>query len=135
MFDSLLESSRKAWESSLQTQQDALKQLTQQWTTLTPKTGASVEYARTLQRRWLEMVFESLNKHRQSLDSLYQAGLDLLEHSIRLSDARSLEDCRRVTDELWRKLFEVSKVQSETQLHEAQKWAQKSLEILQNGKP
>jgi flagellin-specific chaperone FliS len=135
MFDSLLESSRKAWESSLQTQQDVLKQMTQQWTTLTPKAGASVEYARTLQRRWLEMVFESLNKHRQSLDSLYQAGLDLLEHSIRLSDARSLEDCRRVTDELWRKVFEVSKVQSETQLHEAQKWAQKSLEIFQNGKP
>ena len=71
MFDLLLESFRKASESSMQVPMDILKNLTQQ---LPSASGAAMEWSKTFQKRWAEFAIESLNKHRESLDSTYRSG-------------------------------------------------------------
>jgi hypothetical protein len=136
MFDTILEGFRKTSESTLRVQQDMVKQLTQQWSSFPTTAGtASTEQIQNFQKRWTHLLLETMKKQRQSLDSLYQSGIEMFEQFLRLSDAKSPEECRRAADELWRKFFEVSKVQSEAQFREAQEWAVKSFEMTQqNGR-
>jgi hypothetical protein len=130
MFDLLYETFRKASESSLQMPQDMFKHWTQQWLSAPPNAaGASAEWARTFQKRWTEMAIETLNKHRESLDSTYRAGIQLIEQTFRFSDAKSSEDYRRIVDELWHRLLEMAKEQSEAQFRDFQTWAAKSIEF------
>jgi hypothetical protein len=126
MFDLLFESFRKASESSMQVPMDILKNLTQQ---LPTASGAGMEWSQTLQKRWAELTIESLNKHRGSLDSTYRSGIQLIEQTVRISDVKSSADYQRTVEELWRKLLDVLKEQSEAQIRDLQTWAAKSLEM------
>jgi hypothetical protein len=131
MFDALCESFRKASESSLQIQQDVVRHWAQQWQAMPSNTGgASTEWTRTVQQRWLEATLELLNKHRESLDSAYRSGIQLVEQAFRISDAKSSEDYRRMVEELWAKLFEAFKGQSETQFRDFQTLAEKAFSMV-----
>ena len=130
MFDLLFESFRKASESSMQMPLDMYKSWTQQLLASQPNaTGASVEWTRSFQKRWTEFAIESLNKHRESLDSVYRSGIQLIEQTFRVSEAKSSEDYKRIVEDLWRKLLDVVKEQSETQVRDFQTWASKTIEI------
>jgi hypothetical protein len=130
MIDQLFETFRKASESSLLAQQDLFRQWTQQWTpTQANGAGQTGEWGRAFQKRWLEFVVEALNKHREMLDSSYRSAIDVIEQTLRISEARSPDDYRRMFDELGRKLFDSFKLQSETQFREFQTWAEKSFEM------
>ena len=132
MFDQMMDGFRKATESSLQIQQEIFKQWTQQWLSAQPNmAGASSEWTRTVQKRWMELTIEMLNKHRASLDAMYASGIQAIEQSFRLSEAKSSEDYRRSVDELWRKLFDTLKSQFETQFRDFQRWSERSFEIAQ----
>jgi hypothetical protein len=126
MFDLLLESFRKASESSMQVPMDMLKNLTQQ---LPGASGASMEWSKSFQKRWAEFAIESLHKHRESLDSTYRSGIQLIEQTFRVSEVKSPNDYQRLVEELWRKLLDVFKQQSESQVRELQSWAAKSFEM------
>ena len=126
MFDLLFESFRKASESSMQVPMDIIKNLTQQ---LPTASGAGMEWSKTFQKRWGEFAIESLNKHRESLDSTYRTGIQLIEKTFRVSDVRSSADYQKIVEELWAKLLDVFKEQSETQVRELQAWAAKSFEM------
>ena len=136
MFDQLFESFRKASESSLQAQQEMFKQWVQQWPSapLTP-TGVSPEWTTTLQKRWAEAATEGLNKHRELLDSAYKSGIQLIEQSFRVTDAKSPEEYRRLVEELWRKLSESLKDHSEAQFRAFQKATEKWADVAQKAKP
>ena len=79
MFDQIFEGVRKASESSLQMQQELFKYWTQQWSQapvpggVVPSGvvpgGISPEWGRNVQKRWLDLVVEVLNRHRESIDS------------------------------------------------------------------
>jgi hypothetical protein len=133
MFDHLFESYRKASESWLQMQQDTFRQLAQQWLS-TPQaaTGASTEWNRNFQKRWLDLALDILEKHRESLDSMYKSGIQIIEQTFRVSEAKTSEEYRKIVEDLWRKLFETFKTQSETQFREFQGWAEKSMDIVEN---
>ncbi|HVV53169.1 MAG TPA: hypothetical protein VHO06_26160 [Polyangia bacterium] len=128
MVDQLFDSLRRASESSLQMQQEMLKYWAQHWSSVPAATGVSGDAARGVQKRWLALGVELLDKHRASLDSTYAAGIQLIEQAFRATEARSAEDYRKLTEELWRKLFDTYKAQSEAQLEAFQQWAAKSTE-------
>jgi len=86
-------------------------------------------WTRNFQKRWAELTVESLNKHRESLDSIYRSGIQLIEQTFRVSEAKTSDDYRRVVEDLWRKLLDVYKEQSESQVRDFQNWAAKSIEI------
>jgi hypothetical protein len=125
MFDLLFESFRKASESSMQVPMDMIKTLTQ----LPSSAGAGMEWSQTFQKRWAELAVESLNKHRESIDSTYRSGIQLIEQTFRISDVKSSADYQRTVEELWRKLLDVLKEQSEAQIRDLQTWAAKSFDM------
>ena len=126
MFDLLFESFRKASESSMQMPIDLIKNLTQQ---MPSASGASMEWSKTFQKRWAEFAIESLHKHRESLDATYRTGIQLIEQTFRFSEVKSSDEYRRITEELWRKLLDIVKQQSESQVRDLQTWAAKSFEM------
>jgi hypothetical protein len=131
MLDQMFETFRKASESSLQMQQEMYKQWAQQWPSMPLNAaGVSAEWVRTFQKRWIELVTDTLNKNRESLDSMYKTGIQVIEQTCRLSEAKSPDEYRRMVEDLWRKLFTVCKDQSENQLRDFQKGAEKWFEML-----
>jgi hypothetical protein len=126
MFDLLFESFRKASESSMQVPMDMIKNLTKQ---LPSASGAGMEWSKTFQKRWAELALESMNKHRESLDSTYRTGIQLIEQTLRVSDVKSPDDYQKIVEGLWGKLLDVFKEQSESQVRDLQTWAAKSFEM------
>jgi len=137
MIDQVFDNFRKASESTMQMQQDLFKQWTSQWTAAAPTMpgipaapAAWAEQAHTFQKRWLETLTDMLNKHRETLDSQYKAGIRALEESFRVNDAKSPDDFRRMTEELWRKGFETLKSSTESQIRDFQAATQKWCELM-----
>ena len=131
MFEQAFEGFRRASESSLQLQQELFRTWAQQWLSTPPNVGVSTEWGRTFQKRWTELTIELLNKHRESIETAYKSGIELAEHAFRVSDAKSSEDYRRIAEEMWRKLFETLKIQSENQLRDFLKLAESSFDMAQ----
>lgn len=130
MFEDMFAGFRKASESSLQMQQDLFRQFTQQWMSAPAAStaGASTDWMRGFQKRWIEMAVEMLGKHRESLDSMYGAGIQVIEQAFRTTEAKSSDDYRRMVEEIWRKLFDTFRDRAETQFREFQKWAEQSFD-------
>ena len=101
MNDQMFDSLRKAAESSLQMQQDMFKQWSGGWTS-TPfnAAGVSAGWIQKSQKRRIEFTVESLTKHRESLDSLFKSGIQVIEQSCRLSEAKTPDDYRRLSEDL-----------------------------------
>lgn len=131
MLDQLLEDFRKATESALQMQQEMFKHSTQQWLAAPQNAGASAEWARSLQKQWMELSIEMLNKHREALESTYRTGIQVIEQGFRVSEAKSSEEYRRIVEELWRQLLKTFMERSESQLRDLQKWTEQSFEMAQ----
>lgn len=133
MYDQMFDSYRKASESWLQMQQELLKNVAQQplsaFSAPTAGGGPAADWTRNVQKRGTELAVEILNRQRESIEALYKSVISLLERSAQISEAKSPEDYRRVTEELWKKWFETVTSQSETQLRDLQNFAGLSLEI------
>ncbi|HLK92082.1 MAG TPA: hypothetical protein VKZ18_19475 [Polyangia bacterium] len=130
MLDLMFEAFRKASESPSQLPFELYKGWAQQMLSGQPLlAGGAFDWGRTLQRRWIELVVESLHKHRESLDATYRSGIQLIEQTLRSSEAKSPEDYRRATEDVWRRLIDLLKQQSESQVRDFQTWAQKSIEL------
>jgi hypothetical protein len=139
MDDQLFDSFRKASESSLQMQQEMLKQWTERWAASAPQApNAASDASQQAQKRWLALGLELLEKHRASLDSTYAAGIQLIGQSFRALDAKSSakssDEYRRLTEELWRKLFDTYKSQTEAQFDAFKTWSTKSAEAVQDAR-
>ena len=126
---------RKASESSLQMQQEILKHWTERWTTSASQApSVSPEASQQAQKRWLALGIELLNKHRASLDGTYAAGIQLIEQSFGAAEAKSPEDYRRLTEDLWRKLFDTYKNQAEAQFEAFKSWSTRSAEAMHDAR-
>ena len=101
MLDQLFESFRKTSECSMHMQEEMYKQWAQQWPTLPLNAaGVSAEWVQTFQKRWIEFMTDSLNKHRESLDSMYKSSIQVIERASHLSEAKSPDDFRRMVEDL-----------------------------------
>jgi hypothetical protein len=135
MLDQMFDNFRKASESSLQMQQEMFKQWAHQWPAMPLNAaGVSADWARTFQKRWIEFATDSLSKHRESLDSMYKSSIQVIEQTLRLSEAKTPDDYRRMVEELCRKMFTVCKDQSETQLRGFQKGVEELFEMVPKAK-
>jgi hypothetical protein len=128
MLDQVMESFRKASESSLQMQQDIFKRWSQQWFASPTGNGVGGEMGGSLQRRSVDLAIEALNKHRESLEGTYRSSIQVLEQAFRVSEARSPDDARRMVEELWRNVMAIMKEQSESQFREMMRWTEKLFE-------
>jgi hypothetical protein len=131
MLEQFFESFRKASESTLQTQQDIFLQWVQQWPSMPIDTAgvSAAQWSESLRKRWVESSTAALNQHRELLDASYRVTIHLIEQAFRVSEAKSLEEYRRLSEELLRTMAETFKQQSETQLREIESTAEKWLEM------
>jgi hypothetical protein len=134
MFDQFMDGIRRASESSFQMQQELFRQWTRMFTSgQVPTMGAPAEWGRASQKRWVDLGVEMLNKHREALDATYRAGIELIQQTFHVGEARSAEDYRRMMEDLWRKLFELQKQQAESQFRDFQTLYDRSATIVQEG--
>jgi hypothetical protein len=136
MFTDFTDGLRKASESSLQMQQELFNQWTRLWSA-PPGAGAAAgaaEWNGSAPRRWLELSLEMLHKHREALVSTYRAGIELIERTFHVADARSPEDYRKVVEDVWRRLFELQKEQAESQSRDFQAWLEKSTVLVRDAR-
>ena len=132
MFDQLFETFRKASESTLQAQQEMFKQWVQHWPSPAPLASGLSSDWNHVQKRLKDSTTEALNKHRTLLDAAYRSGIEVIEHSFKVSEAKSPEDYRRLVEELWRKLTDTFKAQSEAQARDFQSATERWLDKNQN---
>lgn len=129
--DQVFESFRRASVSSLQMQQELFKQWMQQWPSMPVNVaGVSADWVQKLQKRWFEFTTESLGRQRELLDSTYKSVIQIMEQASHLSESKTPEDYRRVSEELRQKTFETFKEQSDTQFREFQKSAEKWFDMI-----
>lgn len=131
--DQMFESFRRASVSSLQLQQEVWKQWTGQMPWTVNAAGGSVDSIQQLQKRWAEFASESLDRHRESLDALYKLAIQAFAQTSHLYESRSPEEYRHGIEEMRTKLFETIKTQSDAQVREFQKTAEKWFDVLVKG--
>jgi len=134
MFDQLIDGVRKASESSLQMQQEMFKNWTKLFSGQAGANGAPAEWGRASQKRWAELCVEMLNRHREALDSTYKSGIQIIEEAFQVTEAKSPDDSRRMVEDLWRKLFDLQKSQSESQFRDFQTFYEKSAALVQDAR-
>jgi hypothetical protein len=134
MFDQLIDGVRKASESSLQMQQEMFKHWTRLFSGPAQEAGAQAEWGRGSQKRWLDLGVEMLNRHREAVDAIYKAGIQMIEQTFHVTEAKSADDYRRMVEDLWRKLFELQKEQSEAQFRDFQTFYEKSASLVQDAR-
>jgi hypothetical protein len=135
MFDQVFDSFRRATETTLQAQQDLFRQWMSQWPMFPMAPGEASdgtvsEDVRNLKKQWTESVTALLTKHCETLDSQYRAGIKTIEEALRTTEAKNPEEFRRLTEELWRKSFEVLKQTIENQIHDFQAAIEKWTELM-----
>ena len=140
MFDQVLDNLRKATDSTIQIQQEMFRQWFQLWAEVpgipTPGTvlASNVnDQVQAFQRKWSQTVTEMLDKHRETLDSQYRAGIRTIEDAFRVGEAKDPAQFRKLTEELWRSSFDCLKTAMEAQLREFQAAAEKALEAVSKG--
>ena len=135
MFDQMIDGVRKASESSLQMQQEMFKQWTRLFSGPGTNAGAQgADFGKASQKRWLELCVEMLNRHREAVDGIYKSGIQLIEQSFQVGEAKSPDEYRRIVEDLWRKLFDLQKEQSESQFRDFQTFYEKSAALVQDAR-
>jgi hypothetical protein len=133
-----LENYRKATEASLQFQQMMLRSWGQQWPSTFgvpfPTNGGSLpEQFHKAQKRIAETITDMLNKHRETLDAQYRAGIRSIEEAFRVGEAKDPEQFRKLTEELWRHSYECLKSLAESQMRDIQTVMQKWFDLASKG--
>ena len=132
MFDQLIDGVRKASESSMQMQQEMLKNWTRMFSAPFPQSAGMPASVMGGQKRWLELGIEMLNRQREAVDGMYKSGIQIIEQTFHVTEAKSADDYRRMVEDLWRKLFDLQKAQSESQFRDFQTFYEKSAALVQD---
>jgi len=91
--------------------------------------SAWLEQMSSAHKKWAETVTDMLNKHRESLDAQYKAGIRTIEEAFKVSEAKDPAQFRRLTEELWRQSFDCLKTVVESQMRDVQAAMQKTYEV------
>jgi hypothetical protein len=127
--DQMFESFRKASMSSLQLQQEVFKQFSQQWPMPATAPGGAPEWVPQFQKRWAEFASDSLTRSRESLETMYKLALEMVALTSRVYESKTPEEYRAGVEEARVKVFDTIKDQSDTQLREFQKTAEKWFDV------
>jgi len=123
MFEPVFDNLKKVTETTLRMQQDMCEKWVSLWPGVKANPGAFAEPAQKFQKKLAEYCEESLKKQRETLEVQFKAGLKNIEDAFRLAEAKSPEELRTKTTELWQKIIETLRHASEVQMRELQSFA------------
>jgi hypothetical protein len=106
MFDQVYQSLQKANEATLLMQQEMFRKWFSLWPGMPMATAYSAEKYQEFQRKWAAAVNEMFKKRREAVEVQFKAGLENIEKAFALGEAKTPEELRARTLELWKKCFE-----------------------------
>jgi hypothetical protein len=121
MFASVLENMGKISGATVQMQQELFKK----WFSLWPGIPGIPAYptgwtdqVQKVQKKWVEAVSELLRRQRATVEAQFKAGQVNIEKAFQIGEAKTPEELRAKTIELWQKCFEAVREASEAQVRD-----------------
>lgn len=115
MFQNVMENFRQATEATVHLQQEMFKKWIGLWPSL-PTATPWGEEAKKFQKKWAETMEELVKKQSVVSEAQFKAGLQNIEKAFQLAEAKSPEDLRAKSVELWQQCFDNLKQVYEAQL-------------------
>jgi hypothetical protein len=103
MFEQVVQSLRKATESSVQMQQEMFKKWVGLWS---GAPGWVPEPAQKYQKQFTDFFQETMGRQRQLAEAQFKTGLELIEKSFQIGEVKCPDELRARTIELWKQCFE-----------------------------
>jgi hypothetical protein len=128
MYEPVFETLRTVTEATAQAQ----KELFQKWAGLWPGCAAAPAggQAAKAYTKWAETVRDTLQRQRAVVEDQFKAGLASIESAFAVGQAKSPEELRAKTAELWQKCFDTVRHAYEAQVREMQVTADKWAELV-----
>jgi len=120
MLDQMFDTVRKATDATLQMQKEMFTRWTSFWPTFTPNSNNWAEEAQKYQKKWTDAVTDLTRKQRESLEEQFKIGMQNIEGTFQLGQAKDIEELRRKSIELWQTSFENLRRIYETQVSDFQ---------------
>jgi hypothetical protein len=129
MYEQVLDNMKKAAETNLKLQQDAIQQWTALWPGFPTPQTMWIDKIRDFQKQWSNTVSDLAHKHRNTLDRQYQAAIESLEEALRVGESSNPDEFRKRTELFFRKSLECMREASEAQMKEYQEAMNKVSEV------
>jgi hypothetical protein len=129
MFDQVYQSLQKATETTIQMQQEMFKKCFGFWPGFPMPATYPAEKYREIQKKWAETVTETLTRRRETVEAQFKAGLENIEKAFALGEAKTPEELRAKTLELWKKYFESLRQVYDAQIFDFQAGFEKWFEL------
>jgi hypothetical protein len=127
MFNQVYENLRRATEATVQMQQEMFKTWVNLWPGLPVGSPAFSDEVQQFQRRWTQTLGDMLKRQREVTGAHFKAGLQNIERAFQVGEAKTPEELRAKSLELWQKCFEDLSLVYEAQLRgfetAVEKWA------------
>ena len=128
MFNQVYENFRRATEATVQMQQEMFKTWFNFWPGAPANPTFSSEKVQDFQKKWAEFFGEMIQKQREVTGEQFKAGVQNLEKAFQVAEAKTPEEMRTQSIELWKKCFGDMQQVYEAQLRAFQfateKWAE-----------
>ena len=129
VYEQVLDNMKKAAETNLKMQQDAIQQWAALWPGFPTPQSMWIDKIRDFQKQWSNTVSELAHQHRNTLDRQYQAAIESLEEALRVGESSNPEEFRKRTEQFFRKSLECMREATEAQLKEYQEAMNKLSEV------
>jgi hypothetical protein len=139
MFEQIFDEYRKAVESSFIIQQELYRKWMNGWPIKPPDVPvadrpAVKEQIRSYEKQWSQTLAETMEKHREALNTQYKNGIEAIELAFRTTEAQTSEQYWRLTQEFWRKSIDSYKTAFEAQSMYVSNLAQMWLDMVTRGR-
>ena len=128
MFNQAYENFRQATETTVTLQQEMFKTWINLWPGIPVASPAFGEQVQQFQRKWAATVGNLVKRQREAIGAQFKAGQQNIEKTFQLGEAKSAEELRAKSLELWQKCFDDLRQVYDTQLHGfevvMEKWAE-----------
>ena len=120
MFDQVFDNLRKATEETVQLQQEMFKKWVSLWPGLPALPASFTGQVQDFHKRWAEAANEVLRRQRETMNGQFEAGLKNIDKAFQLCEAKTGEDLRAKTVELWQNCFHSLRHAFEAQMKDYQ---------------
>jgi hypothetical protein len=135
VFEEVFQNIRKAAEANLNMQQELFSQWSALWPGIPAPQPSWVKQMQRFRSKWVETVSGIARKHREVIDRQYGAALESLEAALCVTEASTLEEYRRRSEQFCRKSLECVRELAETQVEEFQDAVSKVTDIVAKAAP
>ncbi len=133
MFNQVYENLKRATEATVQMQQEMFKTWVHLWPGMTATSPEWSDGVQQFQRKWAETLSDLLKRQREVTGAHFKAGLQNIERAFQVGEAKTPEELRAKSLELWQKCFDDLRLVYEAQLRgfemAVEKWTDLTMKV------